>query len=385
MAQSRLLVDQVPRIVSLETQPVLRNLLITQCYHDLSSEIGRVLGTSNANWCTFATWASKTAGRFIRNEEVPDVFRKLLEDSHGFQAGATRILHGLRSLHPAMALIPEHGLLGLADKIMHDVSNQIIAGNLKVFAELAPVFSRFIHLFDGDRFDAKGADQLLGSLRVGPSGKDGQSLLREAMEHFIAAARESDPLKKAQHMLIANAQTGLHEQIRLQPFIAGSLNAPVEDVLSGLWETHHQAAPEPSLFGRIHALWDRMGAAVVHDAEKVWDTFSAIELMTLAVPGQVLHLGSALPPVQAKPLYPEPLVKISNNEAYALLEQYDALDPHAEGRVGANDWTSLAQRMRYILALFRSRQQEGTMLSSPFSQAQHAELWLDRVPPGPLS
>lgn len=386
MAEARLLVDQASRIVAMESQPVLRNLLITQCYHDLSREIGRVLGAHNANWCTYATWASKTAGRFIRNEEVPALFRKVLEDSHGFQAGATRILHRLRGLHPAMALIPEHGLLGLADKIMHDVSNQIIAGNLKVFSELAPVFARFIHLFDGGRFDDKAADQLLSSMRVGPSSKDGQSLLHEALEHFIAAARESDPMLKAQHMLIANAQTGLHEQIRLQPFIAGSLNAPVEDVLHGLWQDHHNAAPEPSLFGRIHALWDRMGHAVVYDAEKAWDTFSSIELMTLAVPGQMLHLGSALPPVlQHKPLYPEMLIEIKNHEAYALLEQYDALDPHAEGRVGANDWTSLAQRMRYILALFRSRQQEATILGQPFSDAQHAELWLDRVPSGALS
>jgi hypothetical protein len=108
--------------------------------------------------------------------------------------------------------------------------------------------------------------------------------------------------------------------------------------------------------------------------------------MTLAVPGQVLHLGSALPPpMQKKPLYPEMLVTISNNEAYALLEQYDALDPEAEGRVGANDWTSLAQRMRYILALFRSRQQEATILGQPFTDTQHSELWQERVPSGELS
>ncbi|HTU60722.1 MAG TPA: hypothetical protein VMF89_19855, partial [Polyangiales bacterium] len=157
MAEARLLVDQVSRIVALESHPQLRNLLITQCYHDLSSELGRVLGASNANWCTFATWASRTAGRFIRNEEVPALFRRLLEDSQGFQAGTARILQRLRSLHPAMALIPEHGLLGLADKIMDDVSGQIIAGNLKVFAELAPVFSQFIHLFDSGHFDQRGA------------------------------------------------------------------------------------------------------------------------------------------------------------------------------------------------------------------------------------
>jgi hypothetical protein len=41
--------------------------------------------------------------------------------------------------------------------------------------------------------------------------------------------------------------------------------------------------------------------------------------------------------------------------------------------------------MRYIIALFRSRQQESTMLHQPFSDAQRAELWLERVPSGPLS
>jgi hypothetical protein len=79
------------------------------------------------------------------------------------------------------------------------------------------------------------------------------------------------------------------------------------------------------------------------------------------------------------------LQAIKNDEAYALLEQYDALDPEAEGRVGADDWTSLAQRMRYILALFRSRQQEASLLGQPFADVQRAELWVGRVPTGELS
>ena len=88
MTQARLLVDQVNRIVALDAQPVLRNLLITQCYHDLSEELGRVLGARNVNWCSYATWASKTAGRFIRNEEIPGMFRKLLDDSRVSQKRA---------------------------------------------------------------------------------------------------------------------------------------------------------------------------------------------------------------------------------------------------------------------------------------------------------
>ena len=138
MIQSRLLADQANRIAAMDKQPVLRNLLITQCYHDLSMELARVLGAGNANWCTFATWASKTAGRFIRNDEVPALFRKLLEDSGGFRRGTQRVSQGLFSLHPESAF-GELDLLAVAEETVGEVSAQITAGNLKVFSELAPV------------------------------------------------------------------------------------------------------------------------------------------------------------------------------------------------------------------------------------------------------
>src|SRR3954469_16635953 len=75
------LVEHVPWVVALADEPERRNLLITQSYHDLSTELARVLGPENVNWCTFATWASRTAGRFVREEEVPKLFRNALADS----------------------------------------------------------------------------------------------------------------------------------------------------------------------------------------------------------------------------------------------------------------------------------------------------------------
>ena len=99
-----------------------------------------------------------------------------------------------------------------------------------------------------------------------------------------------------------------------------------------------------------------------------------------------MRLGRTLPPpAQGRALYPQALIQIQNEEAYDLLEQYSALDPHAQGDVGADDWTALAQRMRYILALFRSRQQEKNMFSQPFSDMQVSALWAGKVPEGPLS
>ena len=61
-------VADVERISAL-ADPILRNLQITQCYHELSAAMAARTGT-NANWLTFATWASKQVGQTIRKEDL---------------------------------------------------------------------------------------------------------------------------------------------------------------------------------------------------------------------------------------------------------------------------------------------------------------------------
>ena len=58
-------VDHVSAIAS----PVIRNLRITYCYSRLAAAVADRCGTG-ANWCTFATWASRQAGRTIRGEDL---------------------------------------------------------------------------------------------------------------------------------------------------------------------------------------------------------------------------------------------------------------------------------------------------------------------------
>ena len=50
---------------------VLRNLRITQFYHDTATEL-RAHRPHDVSWFAFGTWASRTAGEFIRGEEVPN-------------------------------------------------------------------------------------------------------------------------------------------------------------------------------------------------------------------------------------------------------------------------------------------------------------------------
>src|SRR5882672_5225622 len=67
-------IDEIYRIARLR-DPILRNLQITQSYYELSQSVAGLTGFS-ANWCTFATWASKQAGQTIRQEDLPQAFEE---------------------------------------------------------------------------------------------------------------------------------------------------------------------------------------------------------------------------------------------------------------------------------------------------------------------
>ena len=67
-------VDEIDRIARLG-DPILRNLQITQCYYEISRSVAGLTGHS-ANWCTFATWASKQAGQTIRQEDLIRAFEE---------------------------------------------------------------------------------------------------------------------------------------------------------------------------------------------------------------------------------------------------------------------------------------------------------------------
>src|SRR5881392_3958757 len=69
-------VDDITSIAAIDN-PVLRNLRITECYADLSAAM-RVRTGGAADWCTFATWASRQAGSTIRGEDFLDTVDRTL-------------------------------------------------------------------------------------------------------------------------------------------------------------------------------------------------------------------------------------------------------------------------------------------------------------------
>ena len=81
-------IAEIERILAV-SDLALRNLFITQGYHELSGALSRMLGSS-ANWCTFATWASKQAGQTIRREDLERFLENELRAAPGLSGSWAR-------------------------------------------------------------------------------------------------------------------------------------------------------------------------------------------------------------------------------------------------------------------------------------------------------
>lgn len=371
--------ERVAWIVGLGSDPVRRNLLITQCYHDLSAALAPRLGAGHANWCTFATWASRTAGRFIRDEEIPAAFRELLAGSATFREGLERANGALARVR-ADARIPEEDVLGVARRIVHEVGELITAGNLAVFSELAPVFSRTIAALDEDE-DGAAVLRVAATLSEGASERGGQTRLRLALAGYAKARSEPDPHRHAELVLLANARIGLHEQIRLQPFIAGSIDAPIRLAVFDSVDEAARCLPR-GLQTLSRGVLRLALLRAANAAKRHWEELCTRELMTLQLPGETLVLGRKLPAPKGGPLYPAVLDPVDDPETLEFLRRHDADQPAPVG--GAVNWTKLADRMRYIIDLFRSRQLDAALQGGPFTAAQQRQLEAGLPVSGPL-
>ena len=337
---------EVQRITAIR-DPVLRNLEITRCYWELARAVAQRTG-SGANWCTFATWASKQAGSTIRGEDAEALVRARLGRRADF-------LHPIRSLWRRllrMGLLDPDSRLGRIVAELHTpldalerASDAVARGNRKVFEEIGLEFARYLAQCPPDApVDAPEVRAFLDSL--------GPEELRRAFTRYQRAAVEPS----AQSLLAANLEIGLHEQTRLQPEIREALDA---------------AFPAQSAGGWLAKRIEREGARLAREE-------ITRSLMMLSLPGRVLWLGAHL----ADP-YPAALETITDAELEALVTRFEPVPPAADD-CGASDWSVLEQRMHYILHLFRAWHERPDLAGPPFTEAQLARLAAGAIPDGDL-
>lgn len=321
----------IDRVIGM-SDPVQRNLWITYTYHRLELALAERLGGDDLSWCAYGTWASKTAGRFIRGEVVPELLRPLVA------ATSFRWLAG-------------------ADA---HVRERIAAGNLMVFAELAPCFAALLAVMDRD--DPAAAEHLTG-LASGDSERGGQDMLRRAMMAYLAAAATDDAKTRSEQILLANTLVAYHEQIRLQETIAAALSAPLSLLVPA------EASALRGQFGQ------RIGQAL----RALMTRF----LMTMELPGARVYLGHDVPALACGAMFPPGLERIELPELRSLLYSLDRTPDTTDGSA-ATDWSQLGDRMNFVVDLFRSRQRDRSMRLAPFSRDQVAAMLAGRRPSGPL-
>ena len=343
----------VQRIAGL-ADPVIRNLEITQAYFELSTALHGPV-TENANWCTFATWASQQAGRTVRGEDLVDnLERRALLPTPALavaqKVGRWLVRRGLFN--------PETRLGRLANAIhgpldgLEAASREIALGNQRVFEEIGLEFARYLAMRGGDAsYSEAGLAEFSGGLRPG-APPDGQDKLREAFTSYYRARFTANPAERAQLEYLANVQIGFHEQIRLQPQIESGMTDPVTD--EATWGLGLLASLFPGSV--TWWAWVRNGlggllrVALRPVRKRIQELIHEVvteHMMTLTVAGRVLSLAEPIP------LPPSPLLERLDNPE--LTELLATVPPPAGGTgdVGARDWSDLGQRMRYIANLFR--------------------------------
>jgi hypothetical protein len=380
-------VSEVDRIADL-ADPVVRNLQITQCYYELSTAMREITGA--ANWCTFATWASRQAGQTIRGEDLARAFEDAADNSPEIAAGVSlaaeltaRLAAGqdVAALRQALfrALNPQAAFDCAADAVGR--------GNKKVFEEIGREFARFLAaILEDEAHDAATVVRFNAGLRPGEP-PDGQRLLREAFAAYGQARVQEDPQARAESVLLANLLIGLHEQTRLQPEIAEALNAPsrvAEDLrprllsvlLPAAWLRIRHAVAR--FLGRRLPL-DEAIDRLVEQVEIHVRRITTQWLMTLRLArGEVLRLGQDL-----RAEVPPVLLRVARPDLQALLTRIDP-SPDSRELSGAQDWADLNDRMHFIADLFRAYHDRVGLFDAPFTDEQVAALKAGRRPPGLL-
>ncbi len=235
-----------------EPDPGLRNFLITGAYYDLGCCIEDLLGQQDANWLTFGTWASFTAGRFIRGEAMPVSW------------GADHV----------------------AD------------GNMAIIEDIAPCFIAYLASVHGSAAERQHPLVVVGQQRI-----DGSEHLADAFASYEQARqRTPDPLDatRAQLILRGNVGVAYHEQWLADCFVDRAMPlgglfgiattkfvqldlphlsldlcdpVPSPDYLQGrMWPVELESIEDDGL-GRLYQRIGQHPEDVQHSAARSWEDF----------------------------------------------------------------------------------------------------------------
>jgi hypothetical protein len=311
-----------------------RNEAVTQQYHDLSTAMSGIVGSDNANWATFAVWASDEIGRNLD--------------------GTTGI--------------------ALGEAAFGDPKFWLSKGNSMLISDIGPGFQYFTETFaDGQNrhltfeqywsnFQQEFAGRGISYLEGGSGDaeldmKNAFKAYHEAMQLHDRQQASADPAEQAQLadrradlMLYANTLVGLQEQEIVQQDIENGLSAPLAgaaewagipvDAIAARFLDFHL----PSADGRGERRID-----TDHDIPQQDDRVDPAGTGFTTADGRVIQLDTALRDRLAS------LPGDSDGGA----DEYDIANS------GTQRWQDYGERMGSIYHLFANFQQYDALFGNP--------------------
>ena len=328
-----------------DSDPAIVNARITLLHRELALALAQILGTDVApTYHAWAVWASLKAGRTIREEEgrwtrwaAPLAGFTLCSAAAltalGVRGARTTIRTGSALGAGVLAAIVGRSVTGRA---LSRASKAILAGNVTVIDDVGRHSARFACAFarEEDR-TPEALAVFLNTLSPEPSSHGGQSLLRDAYHQWFRAARESDPDRRDEAMLLGNLSALIHEHWRLQTFFVASIPRPLSHLVTA------------------RALAFQMGE-------------------------QLIDVGRDVPP-NGVDIYPDTLATIESPELRDLLTEWDRT-PNTPGGSGARDWREIGDRINFIADLFRTRLHDPGLWLPPYEASEQARILAASAP-----
>jgi hypothetical protein len=354
----RLTVDDIVRVaVFPDRRPAHQARVIATAYHRLALDLAHHLGRDDNNWYCYAVWASKAVGENL----------DLSDDSPFLAEVGTRL-----NVPPRLRGAFRRALLALLGP---SYQLALALANRAIFLEMGSVAAE---LWDGSAEYSIRVDEATGSVRrpellsslLAPADEE---LLDFVVRFFTRARSATDPGLRAELVLGANVALVAYEQQRAQRLLELILNRPPRWLLVESWRRPWSAVGRrPFHRLAIYTAPHPDQAWLVRKAETWWARFYTRRLMAMRTPVGKIQLGKPLPMPEAS----EPgsaWTPIQDREVRDLVERF--LPPELEqGAAGVGNWLRFNDRMRFIVAYFRTYARIPELFDPPFSKTTMEDL-----------
>ena len=184
-------------------------------YHRLAVALADHLGEGGrGNWCAFAVWASKQAGRTIRQEDLLEAVRLRLGGDPVLETALQGVVMAARELGSRRSVAElREALGGILDlpAVVDRTADAVARGNRRVFLEVGEVVAAFL-----DQVGGGGPEPLPGRVSIVHhpriTAPEGEDLLSRSLTRYVAFGAEVDPRRRAQLLFLGNLEIGVHEQ-----------------------------------------------------------------------------------------------------------------------------------------------------------------------------